>query len=129
VDICREIAVGETLWGVATWEAIDPRIDWIQIFVQGLTNAYRWKDEPGAYQKGAPLGTGRQLAKKTLRLTFWRPGDEFFINDREIRYGLPGQVDYEWVYRLTNGSVLCKGVACTASLASGGSRTPRSTLH
>ena len=52
VEMCREIAVGETLWGVATWEDIDPRIVRFSVYVFGLTNAYRWKDEPGEYKPG-----------------------------------------------------------------------------
>jgi hypothetical protein len=99
VEISREIAVGETLWGVATWEDIDPRIVRFSIFIAGLTNAYRWKDVPGEYKAGDPIGKGRQLFKKTLRLNFWRPGDEFFEHEEEIRYGIPGQPDYQWVYR------------------------------
>lgn len=99
VEMCREIAVGETLWGVATWDGVDPRIDHFEIYVQGLTNAYQWADEDGAYKTGDPIGTGRRLAKRTLRINFWRPGDEFFVHEREIRYGIPGKVDYDWVYR------------------------------
>jgi hypothetical protein len=94
-----EIKPGETVWGVATWEGIDPRIDRFSVYVQGLTNAYRWKDEPGKYAKGDPLGTGRRLSRKTLKLNFWRAGDEYFENEREIFYGAPGEVDYEWLYR------------------------------
>ena len=41
--MCRDIAVGETLWGVATWEDIDPRIVRFSVYVFGLTNAYRGK--------------------------------------------------------------------------------------
>ncbi len=99
VEMCREIGVGETLWGVATWDGIDPRIDHFEIYLQGLTNAYQWEDQAGAVKPGDPVGTGRRLAKKTLRINFWRPGDEFFVNEREIRYGMPGKVDYDWVYR------------------------------
>ena len=94
-----KIEPGQTVWGVATWENIDPRIDRFSIYIQGLTNAYRWKDEPGKYKPGDTLGTGRRLSRKTLKLNFWRPGDEFFENEREIRYGIPGEVDYQWVYR------------------------------
>ena len=36
VEMCREIPVGETLWGVATWEDIDPRIVRFSIYVSGL---------------------------------------------------------------------------------------------
>ncbi len=98
VEMCREIAVGETLWGVATWEDIDPRIVRFSVYVSGLTNAYRWKDLPGEYKAGDPIGKGRQLFKKTLKLNFWRPGDEYFEHEEEIRYGIPGQPDYQWVY-------------------------------
>jgi hypothetical protein len=99
VDISKEIAVGETLWGVATWEDIDPRIVRFSVFVTGLTNAYKWKDAPGGYKAGDPIGKGRQLFKKTLKLNFWRPSDEYFEHEEEIRYGIPGHPDYEWVYR------------------------------
>lgn len=102
--ICdRLIQPGDTLWGVVTWEGIDPKVDRFSIYIQGLTNAYRWKDkksnEPGAYQDGARIGTGRTLSRKTLKLNFWIPGDEYLPDEREIRYGVPGEVDYEWVWR------------------------------
>jgi len=99
VEICRNIEVGKTVWGVATWEDVDPRIDRFSVYVKGLTNAYRWTDAAGAFKKGNPIGTGRRLWRKTLKLNFWRPGDEYFEHEREFRYGIPGEVDYEWVYR------------------------------
>ncbi len=95
----RQIAIGQALWGVACWEDIDPRIDRFSVYVYGLTNAYRWKDEPGRYKKGDRLGTGRRLMQKTLKLNYWRPGDEYYETEREIRYGTPGELDYQWVYR------------------------------
>ncbi len=94
-----ELAPGESAWGVAFWEDVDPRIDRFSIYVTGLTNAYRWKDEPGRYKPGDVVGRGRRLYRKTLKLNFWRPGDEYNENEKEIRYGVPGEVDYEWVYR------------------------------
>ena len=99
VEMSREIEVGETVWGVATWEDIDPRIVRFSVYVQGLTNAYRWKDEPGEYQQGDEIGTGRKLYRKILKLNFWRPSDQYFEHEEEIRYGIPGGVDYQWVYR------------------------------
>ena len=69
------------------------------VYVTGLTNAYRWKDTPGEYKAGDPIGKGRQLVKKTLKLNFWRYGDEFSEREDAIRYGIPGQPDYQWVYR------------------------------
>ncbi len=99
VQMCRDIDVGETFWGVATWEDIDPKTVRFSVYVSGLTNAYQWKDEPGAYKPGAPILTGRALYRKILKLNFWRPADEYFEHEEEIRYGIPGEVDYEWVYR------------------------------
>jgi len=95
----QQIAPGESVWGVVTWLGVDPRIDRFSVYVIGLTNAYRWHDEPGAYKPGDPLGTGRQLRWKTLKLNFWRPGDEYYQHEDEIRFGQPGGVDWEWVYR------------------------------
>jgi len=103
-EIAGEIPVGKTVWGVVAWEDVDPRIDRFSIFVQGLTNAYRWVDAktPAGdyrYQEGQPVGAHRRLSRKTLQLNFWRPGDEFHEHEREIRLGPPGDVDYRWVYR------------------------------
>jgi hypothetical protein len=99
VEMVRDLQVGETVWGVATWEDIDPRTDRFSVYVHGLTNAYRWTDDPEKFKPGSPLGTGRHLVRKTLRLNFWRPGDEFDPKEREIRFGAPGELDYQWVYR------------------------------
>ena len=41
----------------------------------------------------------RRFAQKTLQLNFWRPGDEFFETDREIRLGQPNNVEYSWEYK------------------------------
>jgi len=76
-------------WGVVTWTDIDPRTDFFSVYVNGLTNAYRWEDTP----------EGRKFARKTLQLNFWRPGDEFDQHEKEIRLGAPGEVDYRWLYR------------------------------
>jgi len=97
------IAVGKTAWGVATWEDVDPQIDRFSVYVKGLTNAYKWTDDPGKYRKDAPLDSYRRLLVKTLKLNFWRPGDEFREHEEEIRYGVPGGVDYEWVYLVEKG--------------------------
>jgi hypothetical protein len=100
VEMCRELKVGETRWGVATWEDIDPKTFQFSVYVIGLTNSYRWTDQNGEYKKGDPIGKGRKLYRKVLKLNFWRPGDQYFEHEEEIRYGIPGKVDnYEWVYR------------------------------
>jgi hypothetical protein len=99
----------KSVWGVAMWTDVDPRIDFFSVYVGGLTNAYRWDDPAGAYEAGNPPGTGRQFTRKTLQLNFWRPGDEHLLDEREIRFGVArGKGDlydvsegvaYRWVYR------------------------------
>ena len=69
------------------------------MYITGLTNAYRWTDDASAVTVDSPLRTGRKFQRKVLKLNFWRPGDEYYENEREIRYGVPGEVDYEWIYR------------------------------
>jgi hypothetical protein len=81
------------VWGVATWEDIDPNIDFFSIYVQGLTNAFQPVDPPGAFQPGNTPGTGRELLAKTLRLNFWRPGDAVLEHEGEIQYGVPFDQD------------------------------------
>ena len=39
------IPVGKTLWGIVTWEERRFAHQWFTIQVEGLTNAYRWKDD------------------------------------------------------------------------------------
>jgi hypothetical protein len=96
-EIEGEIAPGQEVWGVVTWDDIDPAIDRFSILVQGLSGAYQWTDSATAAQAGgAPQ---RQIKLKTLQLNFWRPGDAFYEHESEIRFGAPGDVDYRWVYR------------------------------
>ncbi len=51
------------------------------------------------FGKAAQIGKGRRVQRKILKLNFWRPGDDSHENEKQIRYGVPGRVDYEWVYR------------------------------
>jgi hypothetical protein len=91
--------VDRSVWGVATWEDVDPRVDYFTVSIEGLTNAYRWVDPPDGFQPNDPPTQGRVLLQKNLVLNFWRPGDEYVEDQRAIRYGIPGQVDYRWEYR------------------------------
>ena len=99
---------GPGVWGVVTWEDVDPRIDFFSIYVQGLTNVFRLEPSPTG-------GVTQRL--KTLQLNFWRPSDPIDEHEGEIRYGVPSvtdpneqaaicaryniprRVDYLWVYR------------------------------
>lgn len=72
-----DIPPGEERWGVATWEDVDPRIDFFTISVRGLTNAIRWRERSGAaFEPDATVGSGMERALVGLRLDFWRPGDD-----------------------------------------------------
>ena len=109
--------INRSVWGVATWEDIDPRIDFFSIFVRGLTNAFDFTDPEGGYKPGDPPGTGRVFRFKNLQLNFWRPGDSVLEHEREIHFGvpidtdlatqqeilkaydLPERLDHRWVFR------------------------------
>ena len=106
-----------SVWGVATWEGVDPRIDFFSVSVQGLTNAYVFQDKAIDFKLGDPPGKGRTYKQKTLVLHFWRPGDTIALDEKEVKYGMPvesdpnaqkamnakygerDRLDYRWVYR------------------------------
>lgn len=106
-----------SVWGVAIWEDLDARTDFFSVFVQGLTNAYKFEDPAGAFKAGDPPGTGRKFTVKNLQLNFHRAGDADLQHEEEIRYGIPldrsptrqadilklygvsAPIDHQWVYR------------------------------
>ena len=65
-------------WGVAVWEDVDPRLDYVSIYIKGLTNAFRLSDNMKDPSK-----------LKTLQLNFWRPGDTFAEERDFVQYGIP----------------------------------------
>jgi hypothetical protein len=85
----------KAVWGLVTWEDVDPRVDFFSVYVYGLTNAYKPVDLSDGFTAGDPPGTGREFLSKTLRLNFWRPGDAILEHEDEIRYGIPFEVDKE----------------------------------
>lgn len=109
--------VDRSVWGVAIWEDVDGRTDFFSIFVQGLTNAYKFDDPEGAFKAGDPPGTGRTFTVENLQLNFHRAGDADLQHEEEIRYGIPletsptrqadilklygveAPIDHQWVYR------------------------------
>ena len=66
------------LWGVALWTNVDPRIDYVSVYVKGLTNAFRL---------GRDFDDPSKL--KTLQLNFWRPGDQVEEDDDVVDFGIP----------------------------------------
>lgn len=79
--------IDEAIFGAAVWQGVDPHADAFKVYVQGLTNGYHEVTPPGS---GEP-----QVRHKTLRIDFFRPGDERDLNEREIRLADP---PYEWTY-------------------------------
>jgi hypothetical protein len=95
------------VWGVATWEDLDPTIRFLSVYVSGLTNAFEQDGE----------GDDAPYKKKALRLNFYRPGDAINPLEDRIRFGVPAyqnpteqeyvlkqygietRLDYEWVFR------------------------------
>ncbi len=90
------IMPGQTVWGVATWVDVDPRIDKFSVYISGLTNALRWEidDESDETQVGA----GRNVLRKVLKINFFSPGDEAHRGGKEIYNNLPGELDFQWIY-------------------------------
>ena len=84
----RELAPGEERWGVAVWENVDPRIDFFSVYVQGLTNATRWR--PIAAGRKADSGDATEETLESLRLDFWRPGEGSVDDETEMTLGYAG---------------------------------------
>ena len=73
-----ESTIGQ--WGVAIFEDVNPNIDFVSVFVSGLTNAHRIKRADDG-----SIG----FVRKTLQLNFWRPGDNLEEEKDRVQYGIP----------------------------------------
>jgi len=101
-----DIPPGGERWGVAVWEDIDSRIDFFSISVRGLTNAIRWREREGAtFAKDLPPGSEMEHALESLRLDFWRPGDDSDEVDEELNVGYAGMFE-----RMTLGGKLLEAL-------------------
>lgn len=107
------------VWCVATFDNVDPRADYLSVFVGGLTNAYQWEPPAGGvYKPGQPAVEQDRVKSKILQLNFWRGGDSVDLNDNEMQYGIPiysteparqqkvletykidRPISYRWIYR------------------------------
>ena len=67
------------VWGVAIWSGVNPKLDYVSVFVSGFTNAFRISRD------GDKLST----THKTLQLNFWRPGDAVKESEDNIEFGIP----------------------------------------
>lgn len=66
------------VWGVAVWQDVNPRIDYVSVYVKGLTNAFRLSRDVNDPSK-----------LKTLQLNFWRPGDAVAEPKDNVKFGIP----------------------------------------
>ena len=90
----RDLAPGEERWGVAVWEDVDPRIDFFSIYARGLTNAIRWQPRADAtFAADSVPVTGEEHVLESLRLDFWRPGDDATSLDDEMSVGHAGMYE------------------------------------
>ena len=90
----RDLAPGEERWGVATWEDVDPRIDFFSVYVRGLTNAIRWRTRADAsFSADSVPAAGEEHALESLRLDFWRPGDDATSPAEEASVGHAGMYE------------------------------------
>jgi hypothetical protein len=83
----KKEGVDDAVYGVAVWEAIDPKADRFSVFVRGLSDGYQLVSAP---DRGKP-----QVRYKTLRIDFIRRGDERNLSEKEIQLSDP---PYEWIY-------------------------------
>ncbi len=95
------------VWGVATWDDVDPNLDFVSVEVYGLTNAFQQDGE----------GDDAPYRRKALQLNFYRPGDTIAQTEDLIRFGVPAfqdeteqqyvlkqygldeRLDYQWIFR------------------------------
>ena len=90
----RDLAPGEERWGVAVWEDVDPRIDFFSIYARGLTNAIRWRPRADAtFAADSVPVTGEEHVLESLRLDFWRPGDDATSLNDEMSVGHAGMYE------------------------------------
>lgn len=71
--------------GVAIWRNVDPKTDYLKVFMTGFSNSYRIGKVEGK----------TVLERKTIVQRFWRPGDEFEQDEQEFRIKDKPQ----WTYR------------------------------
>ncbi len=68
------------VWGVAIWGDVNPNVDYVSVYVSGLTNAQRMKRDSD---------DNISFVRKTLQMNYWRPGDDFEEDKDRIKYGIP----------------------------------------
>jgi hypothetical protein len=87
VPVSSKPGIDDAVFGVATFEGVDPNADKFSVYVRGLSDGY---------QEVPATGDSKPVTKyKTLRIDFIRRGDKFDLKDREIQLMDP---PFEWIY-------------------------------
>ena len=73
------------VWGFLTWLDVNPNIDYVSLYVSGMTNAFEQDGE----------GSEAPFRRKMLQLNFFRPGDAMAQTEDLIRFGVPSYEDAE----------------------------------
>lgn len=68
------------VWGVAIWGDVNPNIDYVSVYVSGLTDAQRMKRDSD---------DNISFVRKTLQMNYWRPGDSIEEDKDRIKFGIP----------------------------------------
>jgi hypothetical protein len=91
IPVSKPDATPRPVTGVAIWDDVNPDTTRFDIFVTGLSNGWSVTD---------PLAKDEQpvVRRKTLQLSFKRPGDRFYQGSHEIKFMPP----YQWVYRASD---------------------------
>lgn len=80
----------KVLQGVAIWSGIDPAADRYTVYLTGFSNGFRKVAGPD----------GEDVVQwKTIRMKYWRPGDEFGQREPEIRIETDAANQAQWIYR------------------------------
>ena len=97
--------MGETVWGVVTWQDVDPNNVWFSVYVEGRRTPTSFPTTRPSMLPPRAQGQFREIRTKVLKINFWRPGDEYTVKDSQVRSGvpeLPGgpplKPSYEWVW-------------------------------
>ncbi|HWE35981.1 MAG TPA: hypothetical protein VG406_05355 [Isosphaeraceae bacterium] len=83
----KKEGIDDAVFGVAVWEAVDPKADLYTVYIRGLSDGM---------QELKPPDGGKPITRyKTLRLSFQKLGDDRDLRSDEIRLLDP---PYEWIY-------------------------------
>jgi hypothetical protein len=90
IPVSKPDATPRPVTGVAIWDDVNPDTTRFDIFVTGLSNGWSVTD---------PVNGDKQpvVRRKTLRLSFKRPGDRFYQGSHEIKF-----MERQWVYRASD---------------------------